>query len=245
MKKFKNDYFKYFSQLKIDGEKKSDIKNKTKNNSNKSFSINNYLKYATVLLFCICGTVFAFDKIQKFNGLNVEIKDGKPYINASRIIEIDDSKDFEEYNCKLEQCKNEFNISEIEKKVGVKILKDKAISDSNIYTSLIEKKDGKISRLYFVINDIEYKDFYLRRFTFSARTRHFKNVDSELPYSNKFKTIYIEKIDTNILIAEDSEKSTRITFEYKNVYYDILITFKSKDSSKNNILEKYINSLIN
>lgn len=245
MNNFFEKYTKYFRDLNIDINNKALIKNKIINKEEHTyFQYKRVILYATFVLFFVFGSVFAVNYVENFNSLNVDIKNNKPYIDSTLQIDLKDNDSIKSYNCLSEKCDKTYKIKDLEEILNLKVLKDDKLANKEIVISSIEKNDNKISKLSFLINDIEYDDFKLQRFSFMTKTKHYITNENELPFSNQYKTIYIDKIDTNILISEDSYQSVRVCFDYENFSYNLLIHFNLNISNKESIIEKYITSLI-
>lgn len=245
MNKFLSDYLEYFNNLEINEINKAKIKNEIVNNKRpRFFDYKKKLAFSIIVIFFSISSAFALNYIDKFNTLDVKIKNGKPYVNSDVRIDVNDDVNIESYNCVADKCSGVYRINDIEKLLNSKILKDDKLSNQEIVESTIDKYDGKILRLSFIINNVEYDHFYLRRFNFNTKTKYYKTEDNKLPFSNKYKTIFIEKINTSILVAEDTDRSSRICFDYDNFHYDLLIFFKKNVVDKDSIIRKYINSLV-
>lgn len=243
IKKYYKDSFNIF---------KSDEEIEEKNI--KKIFYNHEIKKINILKKCIamflifisfsCGTVFGIGVVKKFNTLNVDVKDNKPYISSNAKKEINYEAEFNEC-ADREKCEQyKFNLKDIEEKLNIKIVKNNNINDSVFIPYKIEKNNGYYSKMGFIAEWIDCDEYMIARYLFSFNTKYDTEGtinDPDLPFSNSYKTIYSQKLDTDILVSDEGT-SFRLAFDYDDIHYNILLFVKSKEDCIS-VVEKFINTL--
>lgn len=211
------------------------------NSNKKSFKQKKLLVTFAIIILLSTSTVLAFNMVNKFNTINVNIKDNKTYIKSDAIKKINEQANFDECNSKKKCSSQKKSLGNIEKELEIKVLKDDKINKQEFYPQKIEKKDNLINYASFITEWIEYENITLARYTFSVKTdKYTKSNDNNLPYSNEYKTLYIKNIDTDIVISKGND-SYRITFDYNDISYNMLIFIKNNNGDQE--IVDFINSL--
>lgn len=247
MVKIKEYYQKSFD-ISSNKQKEENNINRIIESNNKNIYVLKKILFIFILLITISsGSVLAINTIKRFNTLNVEVKDNKPYIKSISKKEINYNANYLECNG-ISSCKDQISkLSDIENNLGIKILKNKEIQKKDFIPTKVIKNENYISEMGFLTEWVEYEKYMIARFSFSFKTKYSDNINDkvELPFSNKYQTIYCKKINTDILVSEE-ENSYRLTFDYDDVNYNILIFIKNDfKGNKDRCINEFINSLTN
>lgn len=241
-KDFKKEYKNLFNSLKISNDKKESILDNILTTKKKKIF---YLKpsMAVLMLFItifLGVTVYAAVNSELFNTLVVKYKDGKDgkkdaALSSNARKEINYQADISQFD---ENGKYKiYTSSEIEKLLGVKILKSNVFKNLNMYIGGIEKdKNNNIGHICINYKRSVYKNnnFIVGWFMASIATKYasINNIESNntLVWSHDAKEIFIKNLNTMAIVSKDSENSFRCRFDYDNIKYDLLISFRNSDT---------------
>lgn len=236
-REFKKEYKNFFNSIYISNDKKKIIMdNIIDNKKKKVFFLKPSMAILMLFMTIFLGiTVYAAVNSELFNTLVVKYKERKDgekdvELSSSAIKEINYQADVSQFD-KNGKYKI-YSTSEIEKLLGIKILKSGIFKNQNMYINAMEKdKNNNIG--YIGINYQETassnNNFIVGWFKVHITTKYAesKNVNENvnLFWSHDAKEIFIKNLNTKAMVSKDSDSSFRCRFDYDNIKYNILVSF--------------------
>lgn len=256
MKKFEHNYKLAFKNIKLPKPEATDIKNNILSSNTKYFKPQFILLLSAILLFCGVTIVYGKEIVNILEGLKwtTEVPQ-HPELDTNSNYYVSHYKDYIEIKDKNSFTKkdigNEFSYSEIEDKLGIKLLKSSFLNKNEFKLHFVDFHDSNISKVGFTMNNDPVKlnkenQEENLRFSFKLWTQFSTEEERNTPsqYLNtelyKMTTYHINSIDTDAYIFEDEANNynrpkwmeecncypleARIYFTYAGISYDILIS---------------------
>lgn len=265
-----------FDNIKL--SKEQDIK--ILNNILKSKKSPLFLKPIIIGTFVLCigttlGIVHANDLKETFNNLflkkEVKEENGEKYSivksQSNSILKINDDANLFRLNKVEINSKLQYKIGDIEKELGINILKSSLSKNDYLTQENLELRNNKISSGVFSIENMTnelpdkitdigtgeyYRDFTKCDMKISFKTQFYDKVSNDpmgliAPRGTKTENYYINKLDTTAFIVkfEPNENSISkvwyVIFDYKNIKYSF--TFYFRGTNPKTELKKFMDSL--
>lgn len=241
----KKEYNEFISLVNVSEKLDQKVLDKT---INKKKTIN-YLKpvliSCAVIIVSIMGIVYADDIIKTFNTLryNYNKEANRTEIHSDAIAEINYDADIPETERgKFDELElGNYTYEELEKLLGIKLLKSKLFKNNTIHQYITRKVDNKISSASFGISNLMNYDFKSKynlpddwhdeifEMTFSFKTKYYeKELTNSALNDTKFwisgypetEEYYIKNLNTSaLIIIFGFGKNCIIQFDYDNISY--------------------------
>ncbi len=251
MKEFDKKYKKFINSVNLSDNDYQEIKKNILLNNTKKFSFK--LKYALLLFLVLFISVFGVvnaDKIIKH--FNIVTNDGMPFEKSHDKSFISNGVIDKSYPKDLFTENSYYTYNEIEKKLGVHLLKNKYLdSDLFLLHNLKIKKDMIAFAGFTLVNKDkpEINKFKNIRMSLSINTKY-SSEPSELNIKGAniyYEEYYIKSLNTEALIVTNSKEFASlviIEFTYENISYELeldSLNFNDENQVQNihNILESF------
>lgn len=202
-----------------------------------------------ILLFGIFGIVHADDIVRTFNTFRYKFN-GVDYVERKSFgtVELNYDADIPEV-LPNGDIKNTYSFEEVEKKLGIKLLKSKYFKKDTLGGGST-KKNGKIADIGFSIKNFTDYDLekdhqrYIEMFTYSAymKTKYSDDLNDYDFFGgamDKPEEYYIKSLDTTaLIITYNRGKGYHVMFDYDNVRYTLHFDFLCEPDKRDNAYKR-------
>ena len=238
-REFEKKYKNFFNSIDISNDKKKIILDNILENKKKKVL---FLKPSMAILMLFITvflgiTVYAAVNSELFNTLVVkykERKDGKKdaELSSGAIKEINYQADVSQFdkngNYKI------YSRSEIETLLGIKMLKSNVFKNQNTHIrALLKDKNNNIGNIWINYQEAVSvnNNLTIGWFVINITTKYAElgktDENPNLVWSHDANEIFIKNLNTMAMVSKDSDSAFRGRFDYDNIKYDILVSFKN------------------
>ena len=262
-KDFKKEYQKFFNNLKVDNSKKNKIINNILDNKKKKYILKpSVAVFILIISIFIGGITYATVKTDFYNTLSVKFRENKKgkkdaILNSHAIKELNYQADVKQFDDNDKYLK--YTYDELESKLGIKLLKNDALNKAKLYFSnLYKDQDNNIKNMWiWNTPKISTEKYFVGLFHIRIITKYADRKISEeeqdyidkmgLAWSYDAKEVFIKNLNTMAVVSNDSDSSLRYRFDYDNVIYGGIMSFRDyknlSEDDKLNLLNEFLETL--